>query len=108
MKFFLKKQDNKKISRKNQMIVWKFPRPSIDKIHDSLQIIYKEVQKTNLYKEDWSVDNDMKQTIYMLNQVYNYIYNKQKSNLSKEDVEIFVDHLMRKMKDVKEITEKIW
>lgn len=100
-------QTTQKQTKKQDIAIGKFPRPRLEKVHKYLQGVYEEVQKTDLYKEDGSVYEDMQQTIYILNQVYTFLYNKTKSNLSKKDVEIFVDHLMRKVKGLKDLTQQI-
>lgn len=95
---YIKKIDNTKLVKK---------KPNIKKIKNSLLTIHEELIRTKVYKEDASAFEEMQRLTLAINKVYTYLYNNKQSNLTKEDAVIFIDHLVAKLHNLKNIIEKL-
>lgn len=86
-----------------------FKRPSIDekKIYNNIKAVYDELQNHQLHDSGGSVYRDMEKFIHALKQINTFVYNRKKSNLTQKDVEILLDHLMHKLKVLKNIVHQV-
>jgi len=69
--------------------------------------IVKELKDKKLYDESWSVYWDYEQINFAMNKVYTYIYDSKNCNLWQEDIKIFISYLVWKIKNLKDIVDKI-
>jgi len=110
--FFEKnKKNSDKLKNSSEIMVKKFDiktkksKPNINKILNNIQNIYNEFTKVNLYKDDAIIYEDMQEMISILNKIYTWIYNRNNSNLDQGDVQVFINHLMMKIKNLNNIVQ---
>lgn len=102
----MNKQSNKKILSAQNI------KPNTEKLDAKVMdmmitTIIKQVEETNLYREEQWVIADYEQIQYALDSIYKYLYDQQNSHVSAQDAQVFAAYLIEKMKHLKTVVDKI-
>jgi len=69
--------------------------------------LIKELESKKLYSEDLWVFGDYEQINFAMNKIYTYIYDNKNCNLSQEDIKVFISFVIWKLKNLKDLVDKI-
>lgn len=72
-----------------------------------LTTAFNTLQNSKLYSDDHNVMAEYQKLQYAIDSLHTYLYERKKSHLTDQDVQIFANYLVQKMKEFQNVVDKI-